>query len=121
MEQRCQATRRDGQPCISTKLVDGQHCLGHAPYLAATRAEARQRGGRNRAQAVRLRRLTPPALVPVFEKLGIALDDVLTGKLDTKRATAAASVARAMAAILVAGELEERVRRLEQPKNEGAA
>lgn len=110
----CHATRADGQPCTTPVVSTGRYCFGHDPDLAAKRAEARRRGGANRANRVRLAKIMPVRLVPVWEQLEQALADVLAGDLDPRQAQAAATVARALVAILQAGELEERVRRLEQ-------
>ena len=109
----CRATRRDGLPCTSTIVLASGYCGAHDPERRQQMAEARTRGGQGRSSAARLRGLLPPRLVPVFGRLETALDDVLSGKLDPRQATAAASVARALVAVLTAGELEERVRQLE--------
>ena len=111
---RCLAPRKDGQPCPVTVLVDGRYCFAHSPKLHAGRTEARRRGGRNRATAVRLRGLMPPRLAPVFDRLEAALEETHTGELDPKQAQAMAALARAMVAVLTSGELEERLRRLEE-------
>jgi hypothetical protein len=95
-------------------LADASYCYVHAPALDGVRAEARRRGGRNRASAVRLRALVPPRLIPIFERLEAALERVDRGELDPRQAQAMASVARALVSVLQAGELEQRVRDLEQ-------
>lgn len=109
----CAGAKRNGTPCEARVLVDGRFCFAHAPALDGVRAEARRRGGRNRAGAIRLRRLVPPRLISVYDHLETALDEVHTGALDPKVAGAMAALARAMVAVLTAGELEERLRRLE--------
>ena len=109
----CTGIRKDGQPCGSQVLSDGTYCYVHAPGQADEREAARRRGGQNRANAVRLRRLVPPRLLPVYDQLETALADVLAGRLDPRQATAAAALARALVTTLQAGELEERLRRLE--------
>jgi hypothetical protein len=111
--QACAGIRKDGQPCTITMLADARYCFGHAPDKQQERAEARAKGGRNKRTAVRLKAAMPVRLVPVFEQLEEALSDVLNGNLDPKVATAAAVVSRAMVAVLTAGEMEERLRRLE--------
>jgi hypothetical protein len=68
---------------------------------------------------VRLRGLAPPRLVPIFDQFEWALVEVHDGELDPKAAQAMASLARALATLLTAGELEERVRRLENGADEG--
>jgi len=45
--------------------------------------------------------------------LETALKEVYTAKLESKQATAMAALARAMVAVLPSGELEERIRELE--------
>ena len=110
----CAGIKRDGQPCGSQVLSDGTYCYVHAPGKQAERTEARRRGGQNRSTAARLHALLPPRLVPAFDQLEQALADVLAGRLSPKQASAAAAVARAMVAVLQAGELEERLRKLEE-------
>ena len=119
MPQQCAATRKDGQPCTMRVLVGSQHCMSHAPELADKRTQAQRRGGRNRANAARLRALAPPRLVVTFDRLEQALVAVLKGDLEPQQATAAAAVARAMVAVLTSGELEERLRRLESDAERG--
>ena len=111
---RCRATKKDGTPCPAPALTDGGLCYAHDPECAAERKAARARGGRNRSNLVRLRNLGPPRLVPIYNKLEDALEEVHKGTLSPQQATAMAAVARALAALLQAGELEQRVRELEQ-------
>ncbi|MCL5108784.1 MAG: hypothetical protein M1401_07965 [Chloroflexi bacterium] len=113
-QRRCTATRRDGRPCAAQALPSEPYCWAHSPTLAEQRQRSRAKGGRNSAKAARLRKLTPPRLLPVFDRLETALDEVHTGALDPRAATAMAALARALATLLTAGELEERVRLLEQ-------
>ncbi len=109
----CSATRRDGRPCETPVVSASRYCFGHDPQLAAKRTEARRRGGENRATAKRLSKIMPARLVGPFELLEQALTDVIDGGLDPRQASAAAAVARALVAVLQAGEVEERLRRLE--------
>ena len=110
---RCAAPRKDGQPCTVTTLLADGHCFAHSDLTAEARADARRTGGRNSAKIVRLRRAVPPRLMPIFDRLETALAEIHAGSLDPKLAQAMASLARALVAVLTAGELEERVRRLE--------
>ena len=110
---RCEATRRDGARCAGFALPGSCLCFAHDPERQAARAASRRKGGRNSAKVIRLRGLIPPRLLPVYETLEAALQEVHDGKLDPRRAVAMASLARAMVAVLTAGELEERLRRLE--------
>ena len=116
---RCEAVRKDGGCCNAAVLPDSQFCWAHDPARAEQRAEARRKGGHNSAKVVRLRGLAPPRLVPIFDQLERALVEVHDSELDPKAAQAMASLARALATLLQAGELEERVRRLENGADEG--
>src|SRR5262245_54311406 len=110
---RCAAARADGRPCGAPPLPGRRFCFAHDPARAAERTAARQRGGRNRGHLVRLRAMTPPRLVAVFDVLERALAEVHAGDLDPKQAQAMAALASAMVRALTAGELEQRVRALE--------
>jgi len=104
----CTVTRKDGKPCTAFVSKDGR-CVGHQPDSN----RARSKGGTNSSKAARLNRLVPTRLRPVFDKLEKAMDEVHSDNLDPKQANAMASLARAMVAVLTAGELEQRVRGLE--------
>jgi len=99
-------------------LGTGEFCFAHDPDRAQDRAEARSKGGKNRAKIVRLRALAPPRLLDVFDRLERALIETHDGELDPKAAQAMASLARAMVATLQVGELEQRVRDLESGNQE---
>ncbi len=111
--QLCHATRKDGQPCQAPAVSEG-FCFGHSPALAEKARQARTQGGRNKALAVRLRRLIPPRLAPVFDTLETVLDELHSGKLDPRIGSGMAAIAGAMCRLLAVGELEERVRQLEE-------
>lgn len=110
----CAGIRRDGQRCAAPVMGAGPHCFAHDPARAADRDAARRKGGRNSSRVARIHGLLPPRLLPLFDQLEQALADVLSGSLDPRQATAAAAVGRAMVSALQAGELEERLRRVEQ-------
>jgi O-acetylhomoserine/O-acetylserine sulfhydrylase-like pyridoxal-dependent enzyme len=55
--------------------------------------------------------------MPIFDVLETALTEVHEGNLEAKRASAMAAIAGAMVRVLSAGELEDRVRRLEERSN----
>lgn len=111
----CRATRKDGSPCRAVATRSGL-CLAHDPSLDKQRSQARREGGRHKAKAVRLQKLIPPRLVPLFDKLELALDQVHSGDLEPRIASAMAALAGAMVRVLTSGELEARVRALEGRK-----
>ena len=110
----CQARRKDGAPCSVRALTGSVYCFAHDPAKVAERDAARRKGGAGKATRQRLAKIMPVRLLPVWDQLERALVDVLDGSLDPKQATAAAAVARALAAILTAGEMEQRIRQLEE-------
>lgn len=114
MREPCSARRQDGRACGAQALPSGPYCWAHDPAKDEQRREARSRGGRHSANMVRLRALVPPRLLPIFDRLEQALTQVHEGELKPQQASSMAALARAMVAVLTAGELEERVRTLEQ-------
>src|SRR5919199_2690 len=113
----CTATRRDGRACTAPAMGDGPHCFAHDPDRVEARHEARRKGGHARASSARLRGLVPPRLLPVYDTLESALQEVHAGSLDPKQASAMAALARAMVAVLTSGEQEQRLRELEERVN----
>ena len=108
----CPASRRDGQPCQGAANKSG-FCMAHDPALAERRREAARLGGKGKARAARLGKLVPPRLMAVYDTLELALGQVYRGEIDPRVATAMASLAGAMVKVLTSGELEQRVRLLE--------
>lgn len=115
-QERCRATRQDGQPCTAPRRPGSLYCIGHDPELAERRAAGRRQGGHNRSALARAMKTVPAALTPACAMLWQAMNDVYAGKLDAKRATALAALARALTTAVQAGELEDRLRRLEQDR-----
>ena len=109
---RCKSKTRTGVPCRGFAMEDG-YCFSHSPAFEEKRLEARAKGGKNSARAARLQGLVPPRLMPVYDRLEKALEEVHGGEIESKQATAMAALARAMVAVLTSGELEERLREVE--------
>jgi hypothetical protein len=65
-----------------------------------------------------LQGFVPDRLRPVFDTLNAALDAVNDGKITPAQGSAMAGIARALVAVLQAGEIEERLRRLEAGASE---
>lgn len=85
-------------------------CIGHNPGAQ----EARRKGGRGKSRAERAKKLLPARLRPVAAMLEDALREVHRGDLDPGVATAMASLSGALVRVTTAGELEERLRTLEE-------
>lgn len=62
----------------------------------------------------RLKNMVPPRLLPIFDALEAAMREVHAGEILPAQATAMANLARALVLVLQSGELEERLRRLEE-------
>ena len=107
--QRCPAVRKDGQPCSAEARADG-FCVGHSPSAQ----EYRRRGGAATSRGARAQRLLPTRLRPVVQLLENAITEVHDGELDPRRAQAMASLTGALVRVFTVGELEERLRSLEE-------
>ena len=106
--QHCVSTRRDGEPCTAQAGASG-YCIGHDPGAV----EARRKGGHGKSRAERAGKLLPARLQPMVSLLEDALGEVHRGELDPRAASAMASLAGALVRAMTAGELEERLRALE--------
>jgi len=106
--QRCVSTRRDEALCTAHPGASG-YCIGHDPGAL----EARRKGGHATSRAERAGKLLPARLQPVVSLLEDALSEVHRGELDPRSASAMASLAGALVRTITAGELEERLRALE--------
>ena len=106
--QHCVSTRQDGAPCTAQAGTSG-YCIGHDPGAL----EARRKGGHGKSRAERAAKLLPARLQPMVSLLEDALGEVHRGELDPRAASAMASLAGALVRTITAGELEERLRALE--------
>jgi len=106
--QRCTSLRRNGSPCTAKAGTTG-YCIGHAPGAQ----DARRKGGQATSRAERAGKLLPARLQPMVSLLEDALGEVHRGELDPRAASAMASLAGALVRTITAGELEERLRALE--------
>ncbi len=112
MANHCLATRADGSPCRATPTASG-FCFAHDPELRKRTAAARQEGGRNRANITRASKHVPRSMQHLAQRLLAAVDEVHSGELDPKKATAMASLAGAAVRVYEVGELEVRIEELE--------
>jgi hypothetical protein len=109
----CKTVTKNGSNCRATAGGDG-YCFWHSPSYAQKRKEASLKGGKNRRSVIRAEKLVPPRLVQVYNLLENALRQVCEKQMEPKQALAIASLSKAMVEVLTAGELEERMRRLEE-------
>ena len=113
MSNRCNATRRDGQPCTVHARVSG-YCFYHDPALAEKREQGRQLGGHARRHVARFQKKAPQELRDVLDQLMQALEETYGGQLEPRVATAMATLCGAIVRIYELGELAERVKALEE-------
>jgi len=113
----CQATNRFGGSCGSNAMEDSIYCFSHDPAHAVRRQEARQKGG--------FLRKTPKAKVErdncrlrsvedVLNLLEETLADTTLQENSTSRTKALVSIALAALKALEIGELEKRLKELEE-------
>lgn len=86
------------------------YCIAHAPESQ----QWRSRGGTHSRTSERAARLLPARLRPVADLLERAVMECYRGELPERRLVALAAGARALVAVIQAGEVEERVRELER-------
>lgn len=122
MATQCLGTNRDGGPCSGHVNEGRQWCQWHDPELEAKRQADRAAGGRAKSNQSRARkRLLASArtMDEVDAALCGALERVLAGDLEPNVGTAAAGIARAIVATRQAGDLETRLRVLEERAGAG--
>ena len=114
---RCKALNQARQPCGQAPLKAAEYCLWHSPEHVAEAAEARRLGG--------LRRRREKTVGVVYEVgdlnsvadiqrlVKIAVVDTLSLENSIARSRALAYLAQTALKVLEAGELEDRVERLE--------
>ncbi len=115
MDGGCTHPTKAGKACSAAVWKD-QLCRWHHPDLESARRAGRIAGGKNRSNRERAKKQALAAgtdLSVVDRALCSALGGVLAGRIEPGVGTAAASIARAIIAIRQAGEMEERLARLE--------
>jgi hypothetical protein len=94
-------------------VLESGFCFAHDPNRKDAAAAGRRAGGRGRSKAARLQRLLAPRVSAICERLEPLIDELRSGKIDPRVATAMASVARTLAQLESSAGLEERLRALE--------
>ena len=115
MPTRCQATNQQGKPCGADHYRDG-YCRWHHPALEAERKVWSAKGGSARSNKQRAAKALPTELMSTDELsawLTIQFRKLITGQLTPGVATASATVAKTIAEIQRAAQLEERMAQIE--------
>jgi hypothetical protein len=112
--QRCAATTKSGERCQRLRVLADGLCFYHSPLAAEQRASARSAGGQHTSKAHRALKLLPARLQPIYTRLERVFTQLDDGKYDRQQAVAMATVASVLLKLVQAGELEERMRAVEQ-------
>lgn len=115
----CKGTNAAGNPCQAMPLKGKDYCAWHDESLAGQRRAWSVAGGRNKSNDARARKRVLTSgleLAEIDSALCAALLDVLSGQLEPGIATAAAGVARSIATIRTASDLEARITALESQR-----
>jgi len=122
MQERCRATKRDGQPCGSWAGSDG-FCFVHSPERAGDVAAARRKGGAARhgrvigaivpSEAVKL-----ATMADVLDLLGRCVNDALALENSLNRTRTLTAICGTWAKCYEVSEIERRLAALEGRLNE---
>lgn len=120
-ERHCIGTNRQGQPCGARPIKGRPYCLKHDPSLANQRAEWNRAGGKGKTSAARAAKRLPSDLQDTLQALYRTLASLESGDMEPARATAVASVCRAIVAVFEMGDAERRIAEIERLLEERTA
>lgn len=121
---KCNATRRDGQPCGAEAQTGRVTCFFHDPDRSGDRKDAQSRGGSSKAtlQVVRAWRgregevtvIKSPTTEEIVSLICDTIDEVKVGAIDTKVATAVGYLSGVLLKALEYDALNERLQAIEE-------
>lgn len=116
MSAKCQAIARSGSQCASPVLPDSTYCWVHDPAAADRRREASKKGGKARSNQARALAQIPEAMesAELAGWLSLLFKNVVSGRIEPRIGTAAATIARVLHEVKTVTELEVRLKELEQ-------
>lgn len=109
----CPAITTAGDACRARPRPGRPVCFAHDDELAEIRADARRRGGTNKATVVRLTSRMPDTVAGMVDDLLVAMREVHAGDLEAARGQAIASLARAVLAAHAEHDVTARLDALE--------
>ncbi len=112
-ERHCVGTNKQGQPCGARPIKGRPYCLKHDPKLANERVEWERAGGKGKSNARRAAKRLPADLHDTLQTLYRTLGSLESGEMEPARATAVASVCRAIVAVFEMGDAERRIAEIE--------
>ena len=118
---KCAAITRGGKPCPTAALPGRPWCWAHDPEALEAKREAGRRGGHARSTAARARAAVPAAMdaAELGGWLTALFKGVMTGRIEPKIGTAAATIARTMMEVRELVEVEARLVALEEAASLG--
>jgi hypothetical protein len=116
---KCAYRKTDGNPCKAYACGDDQFCFFHSPGSTRERSKAQKAGGTTRG-----RQNTTPAMIDIrdqplrdpadiCELLSMTINEVRSGKVQPRIATAVGYLANILLGAQEHGRLEDRLSRLE--------
>lgn len=115
MDTKCRSLNKAGDPCSAAHYKDGW-CRWHHPDLEAQRQAERRAGGKAKANTSRARKELSASIMDmdaIDGLLCLVIVRVAAGDISPGVGTALASLARSIIAVRDAGEIAERLDRLE--------
>ena len=116
MATKCKAINKDGSPCKSYAMASSQFCFHHDPAQGAARATARKKGGY--ANKTPHSGTKAPARVrtmdDVMSLIDYALAETLILSNTLERGRLLVSIIGSYTSAIQVGDLEERLRNLEE-------
>jgi hypothetical protein len=104
-DRRCQATRKDGQPCQAW----ASRSTGYCPLHSEKSREIQVLGGLAHTRANMLASRLPSRLQPLLDLLGQSIEEAHRGELKPAQGQAIASLASALVKVTEVAEFETRL------------
>lgn len=94
-------------------MVGSDYCFAHNGEVSEKRKEAVTKGGRHKKKTIQLNEITILSTNDVLTLLNHCINEVRTGKLDTKTATSLGYLAHLTLEVLKITEVEKRLQEIE--------
>lgn len=114
---RCKANTKSGEQCPNGVMKGYDHCFVHEPAMKERRRESSKTGGHNKSTERRTYKRLPSDLRGALDTLYRTLAGLEAGDVEPAKATAIATVSRAIVTVYEAGLIETKVRELEERLN----
>lgn len=120
-ERKCLGINQRGERCRATPMRDSPYCMRHNPELTQQRAEWDSNAGKSKSNAARAAKRLPADLQDTLKTLYRALGALEAGEMEPARASAMASVCRAIVTVFEMGDAERRIAEIEALLQEKSA